>query len=63
MTVTTRVFSAVLVGLGVAMVVVTAAAGGGARPAFGYLMGAALAAAGALRFYLTTRRSGAEPRG
>jgi hypothetical protein len=63
MTVATRMFSAVLVVLGVTMVVVTAAAGGGMRPAFGYLMGAALALAGGLRYYLTISRSGAKSNG
>jgi hypothetical protein len=63
MTVATRVFSAALVILGGTMVAVTAVAGGGVRPAFGYLMGAALALAGALRYYLTISRSGARRNG
>jgi hypothetical protein len=48
----TIVLSALLAAVGVAVIVVTAVSGGGARPAFGYLFGAGLAAAGAVRLYL-----------
>jgi hypothetical protein len=54
-TVATRVMSALLVVLGVTIVAVTAAAGGGARPAVGYVIGTGLAAAGGLRLYLLHR--------
>jgi hypothetical protein len=48
----TRVFSAVLILLGIAVLVRTAAAGGGAL-ALGYLLGVLLVGAGALRLYLS----------
>ena len=55
MTVTApRIFSAVLVVLGVAVVVRTAIAGGGAL-ALGYVLGALLVLVGGLRLYLSSR--------
>jgi hypothetical protein len=50
----TRVLSGVLIVLGVAVIVRTALAGGGAL-ALGYVLGVLLAGAGALRLYLSTR--------
>jgi hypothetical protein len=50
----TRVLSGVLIVLGVAVVVRTALAGGGAL-ALGYLLGVLLVVAGALRLYLSSR--------
>ena len=52
----TLVLSAALLAVGLAVIVVTVAAGGGARPAFGYLFGAGLAGAGAVRLYLALSR-------
>jgi hypothetical protein len=48
----TRVLSAVLIVLGVAVIVRTGVAGGGAL-ALGYLLGVLLVGAGALRLYLS----------
>jgi hypothetical protein len=48
----TRVLSVALIVLGVTMVAVTAANGGGAL-AVGYLVGIGMAAAGVLRLYLS----------
>jgi hypothetical protein len=50
----TRVLSGVLIVLGVAVIVRTGVAGGGVL-ALGYLLGALLVGAGALRLYLSTR--------
>jgi hypothetical protein len=50
----TRVLSGVLIVLGVAVIVRTALAGGGAL-ALGYVLGALLAGAGGLRLYLSIR--------
>jgi hypothetical protein len=55
----TMAFSALLLALGIAMVVRTAAAGAGADVVVGYVFGAGLIAAGALRLYLAVSRSGA----
>jgi hypothetical protein len=49
-----RVFSAVLVVLGAALIVRTAVAGGGLL-AVGYVLGVLLVLAGALRLYLSRR--------
>jgi hypothetical protein len=49
-----KILSGLLIFLGVAIVVRTALAGGGAL-ALGYLVGVLLAGAGALRLYLSTR--------
>jgi hypothetical protein len=50
----TRVLSGLLVVLGVAMIVRTAVAGGGPL-ALGFVLGALLILAGALRLYLSSR--------
>jgi hypothetical protein len=50
----TKILSGVLIVLGVAVLVRTALAGGGAL-ALGYVLGVLLAGAGALRLYLSTR--------
>ena len=50
----TRLFSAIIIGFGVAIVVVTLARGGGAG-AFGVLFGLLFIALGAGRLYLATR--------
>jgi hypothetical protein len=50
----TKILSALLIVLGVAVVVRTALAGGGAL-ALGYVLGVLLAGAGALRLYLSAR--------
>lgn len=50
----TRVFSAILILLGAAMVVRTAVAGGGLL-ALGYVFGVLLLLVGALRLYLSRR--------
>jgi hypothetical protein len=50
----TRLMSAILVGLGVAMLVSTVVAGGGPL-AYGVLMGVLFIVAGAARFWLTVR--------
>jgi hypothetical protein len=50
----TKILSGLLIVLGVAVVVRTALAGGGAL-ALGYLLGVLLVGAGALRLYLSTR--------
>jgi hypothetical protein len=50
----TKILSGLLIVLGVAVVVRTALAGGGAL-ALGYLFGVLLVGAGALRLYLSTR--------
>jgi hypothetical protein len=49
-----KILSALLIVLGVAVIVRTALAGGGAL-ALGYVFGVLLAGAGALRLYLSTR--------
>jgi hypothetical protein len=49
-----KILSALLIVLGVAVIIRTALAGGGAL-ALGYLLGLLLAGAGALRLYLSTR--------
>jgi len=53
----TRLFSVILVGLGVAMVASTLAAGGGPL-AYGVLLGLLFVVAGAARFWLATRGAG-----
>ncbi len=55
----TMAFSVLLLALGVAVVVRTAAAGAGADVAVGYVFGAGITLAGALRLYLAVSRSGA----
>jgi hypothetical protein len=50
----TRALSVVLIGLGAALLIVTAAAGGSGL-AVGYIFGAGLLLAGALRLYLLSR--------
>jgi hypothetical protein len=55
----TRVFAAIIVGFGIAIVVVTLANGGGIT-SFGVLIGVAFTALGAGRFYLAMRRTGAD---
>jgi hypothetical protein len=52
---TTRLFSVVILGLGVAILVVTIAAGGGVA-ARGVLLGVLFVAVGAGRLYLAQRR-------
>ena len=58
----TLVLGLLTLGLGAAVVVRTAAAGGGAV-AFGYVFGGGLLLAGALRLYLAMSRSAAERNG
>jgi hypothetical protein len=54
----TVVLSALLAAVGVTTILVTAVAGAGASLAFGYLFGAALAAAGAARLVLIAKQRG-----
>jgi hypothetical protein len=58
---TTGLLSVILVILGVAMIVRTLTAGGGAL-AFGLLMGVLFIAAGLGRMYINTRMAGRAPR-
>jgi hypothetical protein len=50
----TRVFAAIIIGFGVAIVVVTLANGGGPT-SFGFLIGLLFSAMGAARLYLAVR--------
>jgi len=52
----TRLFAVIILGFGVAIVVVTLANGGGVA-SFGFLIGIVFAGLGAARLYLATRTS------
>jgi hypothetical protein len=55
----TRLFAAIIVGFGLAIIVVTIANGGGVT-SFGLLIGVMFIALGAARLYLATRKDSAD---